>query len=219
METILDLDKFRSGCHPSRKPGFYYSSSCAGHKSLLLRTMCPFVPEGSAGCSARNGFLAPEAAWLKHLAGVPEMCVSALRQRQARALWSLSAGLWPALGASSWQTLGPDTIFSCGPPATEAPVLQLPGGPASALSNTVMLSIKEQKFVKSLSGTGFPEAQRIPAGHFQRSLSVVTAPDGSSRGTQILLESECFLCRRMVEMSFWSLIASFCLSWKQSVVQ
>lgn len=150
METILDSEKLRSGCHPSRKPGFCYSFSCAEHKSLLLRTICPLVPEGSAGCSVKNGFLAPEAAQLKHLAGVPEMCAPALRQHQAQALWSLSMGLWPVQGASSCQTLGPDTVFSCGPPATEATVLQLPVGPASTLSNTVMLSIKEQKFVKSL---------------------------------------------------------------------
>lgn len=84
METILDLDKCRNGCHPSRKPAFYYSSLCAKHKSLLLRTMCPFVPEESVGCSVKNGLLAPEAAWLKHLAHVPEMCASALRQPLAR---------------------------------------------------------------------------------------------------------------------------------------
>lgn len=89
METILDLDKFRSGCHPSRKPGVYYSSLCAEHKSLLLRTMCPFVPEESVGCSVKNGLLAPEAAWLKHLASVPEMCAPALRQPPARGQRSL----------------------------------------------------------------------------------------------------------------------------------
>lgn len=73
METILDLDKFRSGCHPSIMPGFYYSSLCAEHKSFLLRTFCPLVPEESVGCSVKNSLLAPAAAWLTHLAGVPEM--------------------------------------------------------------------------------------------------------------------------------------------------
>lgn len=73
MEAILDLDKFRSGCHPRIKPGFYYSFLCAEHKSFLLRTLCPLVPEESVGCSVKNGLLAPAAAWLTHLAGVPEM--------------------------------------------------------------------------------------------------------------------------------------------------
>lgn len=63
IETMLDLDKFRSGRHPSRKTGFYYSFSCAEHKSLLLRTMCPFVSEESVGCCVKNGLIAPEAAW------------------------------------------------------------------------------------------------------------------------------------------------------------
>lgn len=212
METILDLDKFQRGCHPSRKPGFYCGSLCAEHKSLLLRTMRPFVPEESVGCLVKNDLLAPEAAWLKHLASVPEMCASALRQPLAQGQRSLSMGLCPVSGVSSRQTLRQDTILSCVPPATEATVLQPPFGPAGPPSTTIMLSIKEQKFVKSLNGIGFPEAQRIPTRRFQRSLSVVTAPDGSSHGTQILLESECFLCRRMVEMSFWPRVASFCLS-------
>lgn len=56
-----------------------------------------------------------------------------------------------------------------------------------ALCQTQLCSPLKNKSLWSLSGTGFPEAQRIPTGRFQRSLSVVTAPDGSSHGTQVLL--------------------------------
>jgi len=212
METILDFNKFRSECHPSRKPGFLYSSLCAEHKSLFLKTRCPFVPEESVGCSVKNGLLAPEAAWLKHLADFPEMCVSASRQPLAWGPCALQMGLCPVSGVSSRQTLRRDTILSCVPPATEAAVLQPPFGPTNHPSTTVMVSIKGQKLVKSLNCIGFPEAQRMPTRHFQGSLSVVIAPDGSSRATQILLESESFSYTRMVEISFWSRIASFCLS-------
>lgn len=70
-------------------------------------------------------------------------------------------------GVGTRQTLRQDTILPCVPPATEATVLQPPFGPASPPSTTVMLSIKEQKLVKSLNGIGFLEAQRIPTRHFQ----------------------------------------------------
>lgn len=77
METILDMDKYRSRCHPSRKPGSYYSSLCAEHKSLLLRTMCPggkrrMLCEKRLACSW--GSMVKESCWC------PEMCASALRQ-------------------------------------------------------------------------------------------------------------------------------------------
>lgn len=107
METMLVLDKFRSGCHPSRKPGFYYSSLCPEHKSLLLRTMCPFVPEVGVGCSVRNISLAPEAAWLKPLM-VSHRCAPASRQPLAQGQHSMS-GVCPVSGDSSRQTHRGDT--------------------------------------------------------------------------------------------------------------
>lgn len=107
METMLVLDKFRSGCHPSRKPGFYYSSLCPEHKSFLLRTMCPFVPEVGVGCSVRNISLAPEAAWLKPLM-VSHSCAPASRQPPAQGQHSMS-GVCPVSGDSSRQTHRGDT--------------------------------------------------------------------------------------------------------------
>lgn len=71
-------------------------------------------------------------------------------------------------------------------------MLHPPLGPASPPPTTAMLSIKEQNFGTSLNGIGFPEAQRVPTRRFQRSLSVVIAPEGSSCGIQILLESRPF---------------------------
>lgn len=128
-------------------------------------------------------------------------------------------GVCPVSGGSSRQTLRQDTIFSSVPPATEVTVLQPPFGPASPPSTTAMRSVKEQKIVKSLNSIGFPEAQRIPTRLFQSSSSVVRPPAGSSHGTQVLMESVCFLFRRMAETSFWSCVASFYLSRELSVVQ
>lgn len=142
--------------------------------------------------------------------GVPQMCSSL----------QTASGPGPALhvrGLSSVRrqqqaNTGETQTLCCVPQAREATVLHPPLGPASPQPTTAMLSIKEQNFGTSLNGVGFPEAQRIPTRGFQRSLSVVIAPEGYSCGIQILLESETFSCRRMVEMSFWSRTDPLCLS-------
>lgn len=75
-------------------------------------------------------------------------------------------------------------------------------GPASPPPTTAMLSCKEQNFGTSLNGIGFPAAQRVPKRHFQRSLSVVIAPEGSSCGIQILLESRPFDVEEWLKWAF-----------------
>lgn len=148
METMLVLDKFRSGCQPSRKPGFYYSSLCAAHKSLLLRTMCPFVPEVGVGCCVKYMSLAPEAEWLKPLV-VSQGCAAASRQ-----LGQLSmSGLCPVSGKHTGET----QTLPCVPQARAATVLHPPLG-LPALLQPQLCSPSKSKTLGCLSAAlGFQQ--------------------------------------------------------------
>lgn len=120
--------------------------------------------------------------------GVPEMCSSlqtagarapcqglpsVRRQQRANTPGRPNTPSCATGQSSSWAS--PTHPWACQPPPT-----------------TAMLSFKELNFRTSLKGVGFPEAQRVPKRHFQRSLSVVLVSEGSSYGIQILLESRPF---------------------------
>lgn len=112
--------------------------------------------------------------------GVPEMCSSL---QPAQALPSVRRQQHTHQGHTDAALCATGQRSYCASPTL---------GPASPPATTAMLSFKEQNFGTSLHGIGFPEAQRIPKRHFQRSLSVVIASEGSSCGIQILLESRPF---------------------------
>lgn len=159
METMLVLDKFRSGCHPSRKPGFYYCSLHAAHKSPILRTMCPFVPEVGVECCVKFTSLAPEATELKPLM-VSQGCAPASRQPGQLSM----SGICPVSGDSSRQTHRGDTNTpSCATGQSSYCASPSPGLPA--LHQPQLCSPSKNKSLGRLSmALGFQQHKGYPRG-------------------------------------------------------
>lgn len=138
--------------------GFYCSSLCAAHKSLLLRTMRSFCPRG--GCRMRCDELL-SGSWgsmVKASRGVPEMCSSLQPAGPA-----LQLRLCPVSGDSSKHIRDTQTL-PCVPQAREATVLHPPLGLPALQQPQLCSALKNKTWAHLSTALGFQKHKGYPKG-------------------------------------------------------